>query len=401
MKKIHVKILTSVVFLVSLSFYFYRIDQPSIQIWDEQYHIPAAHSYLIGIKENYKNLRNPPLGKELIALSNKTFGDNFFAYRLPSALAAAGIAALLFWIACSLTGKWMGGCLALGLWLTSTLAYIHAHLAMLDMLTAFFLFAGLAAFLHIFPSPRLPVSPSPRFYIKWLYLACLMAGLGGAIKVLDYLLLPLFFIGLLTLRKQWPLSQSLPHLFAAGVLFPAFVLFLTYGVLGFAPNEIPRQMALIAKLQSAHHRDFLGLSPWYDWFLLKGSLWYYSDLLETGKRVKVLCINNPILWILGTASLGILFVFGILKKNAIFLLIFLSVLLQIIFWMVFKDQTILTYGLPMEPIFCMAIALALFEITKNLKKADLTYHIWAITLFLASAFFFWRQHPFISEGLIR
>ena len=155
------------------------------------------------------------------------------------------------------------------------------------------------------------------------------------------------------------------------------------------------------RLQTTHHKDFPALSPWYDWFLLKGTLWYYSDFLESGKRMAILCINNPILWILGSAATVALLVYGVLKKNVMYLVIFLSIPLQIIFWIIFKDQTILTYGLPMEPIFCTAIALVLFEITKNLKRADFTYNIWAITLFFASAFFFWRQYPFISEGLIR
>ncbi|HEX5034415.1 MAG TPA: glycosyltransferase family 39 protein, partial [bacterium] len=159
-----------------MPFYLFRLGFPPIQVWDEAYHVPAAQSYLTGVKSSYRNPGNPPLGKELIAASIKTFGDRNWAHRLPSALSAAALGAVLF-LAATYLGAWEWGILAVLLWLASPLAYLHARLAMLDMPTAFFYTAGLAAFLPVLKHPA--ASGRKRYIV----LACALAALGTTVKV--------------------------------------------------------------------------------------------------------------------------------------------------------------------------------------------------------------------------
>jgi 4-amino-4-deoxy-L-arabinose transferase-like glycosyltransferase len=371
-----------IVFLGSLPLYLYRLEQPTQRVWDEQAHILAAQSYFLHRKDLYRNPKNPPLGKELMAISVQTFGESFFTYRLPSALAAATVTALLFLAGFNLTSSLGSGLLAAWLWLSSTLAYLHGRLATLDMMTAFFFLAGLVAFLPV-------LTPQYRRRGLWLALACLLAALGGAVKMLVYLLYPLFFLGLWTIRDQWPLRQSLPRLLGWGLAAVVVVLALSYGALGYAPQEIPTQIANIYHLQSKLHPDYSGLSPWYDWFLFRGNLWYGSETTVDGRHFTALCLNNPVLWIAGTLALLWLLIKNFWKMDAVAWVIAWAIPLQILFWSLFKKQTVLTYGLTMEPIFCLATAMVIKELSEHSKKPKWTNAAWIFCLGTASTLFFW------------
>lgn len=388
MQKKYVIFLTILIFLSSFLIYFFQLERPSVKVWDEQTHMLAARSYFLKRKELYRNPRNPPIGKELMAFSVQVFGDRPLAYRLPSAVTAAGIASLLFLTGAWLTKNFLGGLLASWLWLSSTMAYLHGRLATLDMMTAFFFLAGLGAFLPILAQPR------SRHRGIWLGLACLLTAVGGAVKVFDYLLFPLFFLGLWEVRRDWPLGRSLPRLLGWGFVFTLGILILSYGLLGFAPREIPTQILNIYRLQSQLHPDYAGLSPWYDWFLFRGNLWIRSEVVEQGKNFMAHCMNNPVLWIAGTLSCLGLMLKKIWKQDAVAWVIGWTIPLQILFWMVFKKQTLLSYALPMEPIFCLATALAVKELADHSKNPKWAYRLWGFCIGIASTVFFlssWQQ----------
>ncbi|MCE9624803.1 MAG: phospholipid carrier-dependent glycosyltransferase [Deltaproteobacteria bacterium] len=379
--------MTILIFACLSVIYLYRIDQPGVQIWDEQHYIPAAQSYLQGDKETYRNLRNPPLGKELITLSIRSFGDTFFAYRLPSALAAAALGALLFGAGLWLSGFWEGGLLSLLLWLSSTLALLHARLAMVDMATALFFFAGLASFLPILKNP------TDKNSTIWLLIACSLAALGGSVKVLDSVLFPIFAIGLFAVREKWPLFKSLPRLAIFAALTSGITLLVTYGILGYSPGEIPDQFRKMFGLQSFLHKDYAGLSQWYDWFLGRGQLWYLAKLGEDGRRFGALCIQNPVLWTVGSlATLALLFR-GLFSKRPLDLVLGLSIPIQVLFWVIFKEQKILTYGLPMEPSLCLNTSYALSQWVPRRY-----YRVWAFCLAAGSLLYFWRALPEVGGG---
>jgi 4-amino-4-deoxy-L-arabinose transferase and related glycosyltransferases of PMT family len=398
----YVKILTMLIFFASLAMYCFRLGQIQSLVWDEEYHVLAAQSYSQSDRTAYLNRNNPPLGKELIALSMKILGDNFFAYRLPSALAAAGVAALLFFLGTRLASRWIGGLLAAGLWLSSTLAYVHARLATLDMMTTFFFIASLAAFLPVlWPSPPAGSSttkaPSSRD-LSALYLACFLAALGANVKVLCYLLFPLLLLGLVLARQRWPLKSSLAHLFFATLIFSLLGLILSYGLLGFSPGEIPGELKKMVFLQSKPHREYLSLSPWYEWFLLQASHWYPSQLRDSGDRIYVWCSNNPVLWVAGSFGVVFLFIFG--RKQPYYTVLAAAIPLQIAFWAVFKKQTILYYGLPMEPIFCLCAMLALYELSRKLGKDRIFFNSWAAVLLAASGYYIFQSWA-AMQGVIR
>lgn len=373
------------IFLCLLPFYLFRLAQPPIQVWDEAYHVPAAQSYLKGDPSAYRNPGNPPLGKEIIALSIRLGVDEPFAQRLPSALLAAALGALLFLAAASLSGWWESGLIAALLWLSSPLAYLHGRLAMLDMPTAFFYTAGLIAFLPLLKNPERP----RRGY--WIVLACFLAALGTTVKVIVAALFPLFLIGLLAIRAQFPLKKSLSLLALASGVALAAVWMAVYGVIGIWPTEIPHQISRMIQMQSTTHKDYAGLSTWQDWFLGRGSLWFHSEKDGQGRRYAALCTNNPLLWIPGTlAALGTLW--KGLRGSPVAIYLGLAVPIQILFWVSLKSQWILSYGLAMEPVFCLAIPFLLWSLFSNKTGGRKFAAIWGFCLAAAALFYFIKIH---------
>jgi dolichyl-phosphate-mannose-protein mannosyltransferase len=377
---------TAGIFLCLTAFYLFRLDFPPVQVWDEAYHVPAAQSYLGGVKSEYRNPGNPPLGKELIAGSIRLFGDRSWSQRLPSALAGAGVGAILFLATIYLCCWWECGLLAVLFWLGSPLAYLHARLAMLDMPTAFFYIAGLAAFLPVLKNPS-----APRRGL-WIALACLLAALGTAVKVIAASLFPLFLLGLILVRRRLALKNSLGVLFGAAAATIALVWISAYGILGFGPSEIPEQISRMIRVQSTPHKDYAGLSSWQDWFLGRGSLWFHSEKAADGRRFAALCANNPLLWIPGALA-----ILGLLWKGwrgaPLAAYLGFAVPIQIGFWLLLKSQWILSYGLPMEPVFCLAIPFILVSLFQAKAGGRKFAAIWGFCLAAANGFYFLKIYP--------
>jgi len=379
-------LICALIFLGLLALYGWQLSRPAVLVWDEQIHVPAAQAVLAGTGPKLHFLRHPPLGKEIMALSIWALGEGFFTYRFPSALAAAASGLLVFLLGWKLTNRWGTGIVAVLFWSTSTLVYLHARLAMLDMMTTFFFLAAWCAYFPIIKNPQ----ASSR---NWLYLACALVAIGGGIKIIDFILYPIFFLGLILLRRQWPLKKSLPHFFIAALGFPILFFCLAFLREGYSLPEFRGLLRAMYALQVLPHRDFAGLSPWYDWFLLKAQVWYWSPHHSSSQRFGALCVNNPVLWLAGTVSILFLLLRGPKSQRLGIWLFSLAVPLQIVFWMIFKKQTILTYGLLLEPMFCIATPALLQAFSAKLKKVPNLFWIWSLILVLGSGYYFWRVFP--------
>lgn len=383
-------LITFVVFAASLLGYSFRLSTPSFPVWDEVLQIPAARSLLTFDKTKYTHTENPPLGKAVLAASLHGVGDTPFGHRLPSAMAAAGVAALLFGLSLMISGSRIAAGLAAGLWLTSTMGYLHARIGTLDMLTAFFFLAGFGAFLKAVAGES--ISSRRRTY--WLFLACLLAALGGTIKVLCFLLFPLFLLGLALVGKRWRRKESLAAFAVAAPACLALAVFGIYWAFGYPPGEAAAQLKFIYDFHSHDVTTHPFLSRWYDWLLLRGNLWYVMSKQADGQVIAMLCTANPVLWALGQISLLGLAVFARIRKSPEYLLVVAAVLLQLLFWAVLKKRTLLYYALPMEPFFCMSVGLFFFELFKKKERSLVLF--WAALIVSVSAYAFSLSYPFLN-----
>jgi dolichyl-phosphate-mannose-protein mannosyltransferase len=131
--------------MVVLFFRVFWLDSPKGSlIFDEVYYVNASRVIAhVDVPEGgaYRgspegvdpNREHPPLWKVVIAGSIRAFGDNAFAWRLPSVL--AGLAAILFLYLLVVAGSrdaWLG-VIAAGAFAFDNLVFVHSRIATLDM----------------------------------------------------------------------------------------------------------------------------------------------------------------------------------------------------------------------------------------------------------------------------
>jgi dolichyl-phosphate-mannose--protein O-mannosyl transferase len=145
---------------------------PAVPFWDERYYIVAAQKYMHGV---YFMDLHPPLGKLLIALGEKLFGQNavtnqfldvtYYATTIPDGFSFVGFrffpvrlswttAPLLFTLFLTLTRSRILAVLLSGLYLLDNALVVHLRGAMLEGPLLFFTVVLLLAFVWLTATPE-------------------------------------------------------------------------------------------------------------------------------------------------------------------------------------------------------------------------------------------------------
>jgi 4-amino-4-deoxy-L-arabinose transferase-like glycosyltransferase len=127
------------VFVLSGIFHFLAAISTRTFVFDECYYIPAARDILSGA---VSNLEHPPLAKFIMAGSIATFGDNWFAWRLPIIVFALVATFLTYKIGCRFLSE-KQATFAAALLSASVIFFVVGSVAMLDMPMIAFCLAGL------------------------------------------------------------------------------------------------------------------------------------------------------------------------------------------------------------------------------------------------------------------
>lgn len=388
-KKIWMPFLGILIILGGFFLFSHNLSNPKALLWDETYHVTAARSFLYSQPGQYRHPNHLPLGREIIALFILIFGDNPWGHRIPSAFAAAGVAGILFWGLFRNTRMWGAAALGAMLWLSSSLVYVHARLAMLDMFLTFFFTLSFICFWIFFQE-------APEKIRKGYFLSSLVfAGLATLVKPLGAILFPLYGIGLWLKRHDWPLKHSLPILALGSLAMLGLGTLVSYGIIGISPWALPEQFSHLFKIQGHLHADYPGLSRWWEWFIFKGDVWYFTSPIQANQAL--LATQNQVLWILGTLALLALIFYPRVSERPFYLLMGLNLVFQILFWEIFKKQTILYYALPIIPLFCLAIPLVGLEMTHLRVKKRYLWILGLLVLTLSIVSFI-RDLPWLQYG---
>jgi dolichyl-phosphate-mannose--protein O-mannosyl transferase len=159
-----------VAFAASLT-YVLNFSYPAVPFWDERYYIVAAQKYLHGV---YFIDLHPPLGKLLITLGERMFGQNagtpqfldvtYYATDVPAGFSFAGFrvfpvllasltAPLLFTLFLTITRSRTLAMLLSGLYLFDNALIVHQRGAMLEGPLLFFTVALMLAFVWVLGTP--------------------------------------------------------------------------------------------------------------------------------------------------------------------------------------------------------------------------------------------------------
>jgi dolichyl-phosphate-mannose-protein mannosyltransferase len=245
--------------VASLLLFTARLGTPSY-IFDELYYVPSARALLHGTVDPSPG--HPPLGKELIAISMKTFGDNPFGWRFSSALAGAISVVGVFYLALLLLDSASLGLLAAVLTVLNNFTFVMARVAMAEVFIIMFAVTGVAAWLAAVKG----INPGRMLALAGVLLGCAVAVKWSAAVILAV-------VGATTLVLWIRKQRYVGMLYAAFCIcfVPVFTYYLSYWPLCHSQHVALSisQVASSAKfiLELHHHApgDLAINSFWYQW----------------------------------------------------------------------------------------------------------------------------------------
>ena len=303
-------IIAAILFLAAHLALLVGVTTPEKFVFDEVHYVPAARQMLEPVMPSpMLNPMHPPLAKQLIALSIRTFGDGALGWRYPAVL--FGSLAVVAIYLCGLAlfaaqGPAMASALIA---FFNQMLFVQSRIAMLDIFALAFALFGIAAFIHGFRKPR------PHLCFA---LAGLAFGLAAACKwsgVFPFAVC-LVIVGAIRLMQSWrtqfadgnALDWYRPdlwpdfrsyHFAACFVLIPAFVYLATFIPLyGLSlPDILEAQRRIFADNTTTAIAGHTYMSSWPSWPFLVRPVWYLFDKIGDDRIAAVVFLGNPlVLW---------------------------------------------------------------------------------------------------------
>lgn len=296
---------TSVIlFLVSFSFYLFRLSVPPEEYFDEVHHVKTARQFVH--RQEPTEWTHPHLGKLLMAGSMRIFGERSFAWRLPQTLFGSGMIVLIFLLGATLFKSYGLGLLAAFLLFFDGLQFTISRVGMIDIFAAFFI---LLSYLIVF-----------RFFLDGKMTNRSWLGLGASLGLAISSKWTAFYaFGGICLLIAWLLIQearsmikkpAFPHwvkvtglrVLLAFVLVPVFIYLFSY----FRYVQTGHDLFEVMRYQRTmwnYHANIIAThpytSPWWSWPLLLRPLWaYYGQIPGTENVRGIIFLGNPaIFWV--------------------------------------------------------------------------------------------------------
>lgn len=371
-------LLPAALFVAALALYLPRIEVPPKYIYDEVYHAYTAEQYVVGNPDAYvwyttphqKGVAyawdHPPLGKLLISLGIRAFGNNSFGWRVMSALfGAIGIVAT-YVLALTLTRRRAVAALTSGLLLMDGLYFVQSRTGMTDIFTAVFMLCGFIALYFYL------VAPPDR--IRWPLLATgLFMGLGVATKWnAGYPAAIVVLVGLWKIYRAWDAAQTRHNsrtrlslqqqalwVPVALIAVPAAVYILSY-IPFFLVGHSLGQWFELQQQMFYYHTHLTATHPyasrWWSWPLDVRPVWY--SVTYTGNMVaNTYAQANPLLYWGFLPAVALLMVRWWREKTRLLVFV-VGFFGQWLPWMLVSRITFIYHFLPAVPFGCLAVAMA-------------------------------------------
>jgi dolichyl-phosphate-mannose-protein mannosyltransferase len=286
------------------------LTTPESFVFDEVHYVPAARQMLEPVMpQPMLNPMHPPLAKQLIALSIRTFGDVPFGWRYPSVLFGSLAIVAIYCCALALFAAQGPAVASALLAFFNQMVFVQSRIAMLDIYSLAFGLFGVAAFLHGFREPR----PQRAFA-----LAGLAFGLSAACKWsgLFPLAISIAIIAVIRLMQGWRTQFADAtaddwyrpdlwpdfkwfHFIACFVLIPAITYFATFVPLyGLSLADIiEAQRKIFGDNVTNAFAGHTYMSAWPSWPFLVRPVWYLFDKTGDDRIAAVVFLGNPlVLW---------------------------------------------------------------------------------------------------------
>lgn len=355
---------------------FFNLSNPPTLVFDELYYVDGANDLLKhGVEVDGPDpefVVHPPLGKWLIGLGIKLFGDSSFGWRFTTAFAGVLAIFLIYRIALRLFRSEAVALIAASLLAIDGLAIVMSRTALLDnFLTLFIL---LAFYLLI----------TKRFI--WMAIAL---GAAIAIKWSGLYFLALFAILAFTLSLREGLRRSLQSL----ALVPIAILSYLLSWLGWFRSSrgwdrVSDSNPFIS-LWNYHleiynfHSNLNAKHPYrsdpISWLVMgRPTSFFYESPKGCGAKAcsqEILALGNPIIWWFGTIALFALIGYFVSRRDNVSGLILAVFAAGYLPWFLFPDRTMFTfYAIVLLPFLILAICYLAHELLLHYEHAR-----WIIT----------------------
>lgn len=326
-------ILIVIIVILSFGLHLWRLGRIDEKIFDEVYFIEFAKNYLN--QTSFFDI-HPPLGKLILALGIKIFGDHPFGWRIMPAIFGSGLILIGYLAGKELTGKVIGGIFTLLILFFDGLLLVYSRVGLIDIFLAFFIILAFFAFLRFANLKKIP----------FLILAGLSLGLAASVKYIGALVFLIFVV--VTIVKKIPLKKYYWQFIIFLIILP-IIIYLLFFLFNFGFTK-----TFFLKLIEWHKQSFnynLSLteghpysSKWWSWFLLVRPIWlYFKD--NSGQLIGINGLGNPLAWWSAIIIIPLL-LWQAIKRKKNSLIIFISFLIFLLPWAFFNRVFFLYHALP-------------------------------------------------------
>ena len=358
----------------------FRLGSPNEVVFDEVYYVDGARDLLANGVEltNGKPefVVHPPIGKWMIAIGIKLFGDNPIGWRISAALFGVVSIYLIFLVARKL-------------FKSDFLALLSAALASID---GIHLVMSRTALLDIFLMTFLLGAFTALIYQKYLLMALMLGlGLGTKWSALYFIIAIAIY---LFIRERRALISYV-------IVIPSVYL-ISWSGWFLSSNGWDRQSSSNSLLSLFnYHKEILNFhtgletdhpyqaSPW-NWLILgRPTSFFYDSPKNCGSdncAQEILAMGTPTIWWLGLISIFITIGYFIHRRDKSAGLILLALLSNYLPWLMFPERTTFYfYAIAFQPYLILAIT---FAIKEFLADSQGKRRVWVLSGFSLSALVF-------------
>ena len=363
-----------------------NLGTPKGFIFDEVYYVDGARDYLkygveiTGVDPEF--VVHPPVGKWLIALGIKIFGDSEFGWRFVGALLGSVMVILIALIAQRLFRSAFLTICASALIAMDGLALVHSRTALLDIYLSFFIL--LATYF---------------FVMRWHWWAGLALGLAVATKWSGLYFLALFaaiaIYRAFTLHTGRQLIKPTLKTFTQYAVLPVLVYFSSWSGWFLSNRGWARDYSSNVITSFVHyHSQMLGFhtglvekhsyqaNPW-SWIVMgRPTSFYYQSPKDCGAdkcAQEVLALGTPFLWWLGAIAVAVVIGFWIKsfaqrRYEPSLNIIVAGITAGYLPWFFFQERTVFSfYAIVFEPFLVLAIIYCAYVALLHYKNSRNTY----------------------------
>ena len=353
--------------LFSLFLRLWNLNKPKGFIFDEVYYAKNANSLIThGVELNSANqsefVVHPPLGKWLIGIGIKLFGNNEFGWRISAAVFGTLSILLIYLIAQRLFNSYLLSNIAAGLMALDGLNLVMSRVALLDIFLMFFIL--LATYL---------------FMRNQYWLTGIALGMATGIKWSGAYLIPIFLILSVNFGRTGLIRQALMRI-SQFIIIPIFTYLITWSGWLFTSNGWDRNWAAtqpkaflpdVIRNLWHYHSEILNFhtglddthsysaNPW-SWLILgRPTSFFYETSKNCGATScsqEILAIGTPLLWWSAVIALVVVIGYWLSKREPITTLIITGLAATYLPWFFFQSRTMFYfYAVSISPFLILAL----------------------------------------------